>query len=69
MMIMMCFLHPKGSHTQFALGGEEVIHFNYDDDNGDDGHDRRVFPYKSTEKNMTTFFWIFDQKSRKFLIF
>ena len=36
---MMCFLHPKGSHTQFALGGKGVIHFNYDDDNGDDGHD------------------------------
>ena len=36
MMIITCFLHPKGSHTQFALGGEGVIH---DDDNGDAGHD------------------------------
>ena len=38
MMIMMCFLQPKGSHTQFALGGRGVIHCNYDDGNGDDGH-------------------------------
>ena len=29
----------------------------------------RVIPYKSTEKNMTIFFWIFDQKSQKLLIF
>ena len=39
MMIITCFLHPKGSHTQFALGGRELIHFNYDDDNGDGGDD------------------------------
>ena len=39
LMIMMRFFHPKGSHTQFLLGGEGVIHFNYDDDYGDDGHD------------------------------
>ena len=36
-MIIMCFLHPKGSHTQFAQGGRGVIPFNYD--NGDDSHD------------------------------
>ena len=36
---MMCFLHPKESHTQFALEGEGVIYFSYDDDHGDDGHD------------------------------
>ena len=28
-----------------------------------------VIPYESTEKNMTIFFWIFDPKSQKFLIF
>ena len=36
---MMCFLHPKGYHTQFAVGGRGVMHFNYNDDNGGDGHD------------------------------
>ena len=36
--IMMCFLHPKGSLTQFSLGRRGVIQFTQDDDNGDDGH-------------------------------
>ena len=31
--------------------------------------DNWVIPYKSTKKIMIFFFWIFDQKSQKFLIF
>ena len=32
-------------------------------------HYSGVIPYKSNEKNMTFFFWIFDQKTLQFLIF
>ena len=32
-MNMMCFLHPKGSHTQLAPEGGEAINYDDDDDN------------------------------------
>ena len=58
MMIMICFLHPKGSHTKFALGGRGVIHFNYDDDNGynvydvDDDDDEYDYDNEDDDDNM-----------------
>ena len=39
MMIMMCFLHPKGSQTQSAPGGWGKGAKNFDDDDDDNGYD------------------------------